>query len=108
MPKFTVTYEIITEASAARGEAQEIGFINRDMSLRDAVQAVCATRTSRVCGVECYEPNHSIVRFADWFSVHNGMEYETGARESRALHVPDSVTGESRKRIFRLIESGRY
>jgi len=101
---FNVTYEIVTEASAEHGEAEERGFIVEGASLRDALQAVCETRTSFVDGVECIEANDSGIDHARWITVYNGMEYETGAHESRSLHMPEHLTAATRRRIYRLLK----
>lgn len=101
--RFNVTFEIFTPESAEHGDSAECGFIARNLPLREALEAVTGTRTSRVCGVECIEPSGSEIRAARWLTVFNGMEFETGARESRSLHFPDSVTGASRARIVRLL-----
>jgi len=45
MATFSVTYGIVTEESAEHGEEDENGFIGRDLSLRDAIEAVTGTRT---------------------------------------------------------------
>ena len=101
--RFSVTFEIITPESAEHGDSADAGFIARDLRLREALEAVTGTRTSRVSGVDCVEANDSDVRAARWFTVYNGQEFETGANESRSLHIPDSVTGASRARLARLI-----
>jgi hypothetical protein len=100
---FSVTYETVTEESAEQGDFEEIGFYSQNVSLRDAIKDVMSTRTNRVDGVERIEPSDSRVEHARWITVHNGMEYETGARESRSLHFPDNLSGSSRRRIARLL-----
>ena len=40
MATFNVTYEIVTEESAAEGDAEERGFIAEGLTLRDAVDLV--------------------------------------------------------------------
>jgi len=102
MATFSVTYGIVTEESAEHGEEDESGFIGRDLSLRDAIEAVTGTRTNHVGGVECIEISESGNGFR-WITVQNGMEYETGAQEARSLHIPDHVTDASRARILRLV-----
>ena len=103
MPKFNVTYEIWDEAAVEAGEARERGFEIRDATLREAVKAVLATRTSQVDGVESVDPSDSRIEHARWFTVTNGREFLTGAQEQRSLHVPEGVTGSSRRRIARLV-----
>ena len=61
------------------------------------------TRTSEVDGVESVQPSDSRIEDARWFTVTNGPEFRTGARESRSLHIPDGVSGASRRRIGRLL-----
>ena len=99
---FDVTYEIVTEESAEYGDAEERGFIDKNMTLRDALEAVRATRTNRVDGVTAIELSSSGHSFA-WITICNGMEYETGAYESRSIHLPDSLTGSTRVRVARLL-----
>ena len=38
-----------------------------------------------------------------WITVTNGLEYESGAFESRSLHIPESVTVASRMRLARYL-----
>lgn len=103
MPKFNVTYEIVTDESAEQGDCEERGFISENVSLRDALDDVSATRTSRCDGVISIEPSCSDTGQARWITVDNGMEFETGAYESRSLHIPAHVTVASRRRIARLM-----
>ena len=99
---FAVTYEIMTQESLEEGEAEESGFIVENATLREAMSELFYTRTSLCSGVESVEPSDSVVSYARWITVYNGMEYETGAHESRSLHIPDHVTAASRRRIARL------
>lgn len=103
MARFNVTYEITTPESAENGDSEETGFIVQDVGLREAIEAVQGTRTSGVDGVECIEANDSDIGAARWITVSNGMEFETGATESRSIHIPDNVTRASRIRIARIL-----
>lgn len=95
MPKFNVTYEIVTPESAAEGDAEERGFISEDVSLREAV---------RDLGGTAYEANEWPVTSPRWFTNSEYNEdYKTGGRESRSLHIPETVTTASRLRIARLL-----
>jgi hypothetical protein len=109
--RFTVTYEIVTPQSAAHGEADERGYVDDHgctdtkplpLTLRDALKAFRGTRTNRVDGVECTELDSSPCVRPRWITVCNGMEFETGAHESRSLHIPGTVTNSSARRIARL------
>ena len=100
---FNVTYEIITPESAEHGYADESGFVLESAPLREAIDAVHGTRTSRVDGVECIECDSWPAYAPERVLVINGREYETGAQESRSLHIPLSVTPSSARRIARVI-----
>lgn len=95
---FSVTYQIVTIESAEHGETADAGFISCDVSLREAVADVFETRTSLCDGVECVDAGGF-----NCITVYNGMEFETGARESRTLHFPENTTEASKRRISRLM-----
>lgn len=84
------------------GDTLHDGWEDESISLRDAIDNVHATRTNRVDGVESIEADCSHGR-PRWVTVSNGMEFETGCRESRSLHIPDWVSASSARRIARLI-----
>ena len=100
---FSVTYGIVTPESAEQGDYEDCGFIGKGMTLREAIHAVRETRTSRVGGVEAIECDEYPVRSPRWITVQNSTEYETGAQESRSLHLPDILTDSTRVRIARLL-----
>src|SRR6187401_3245659 len=104
MPTFSVTFDIVTPESAEHGDFDESGFIEEALTLRDAVQEVFSTRTSACDGVSSIEADSAPIRGrVRWVTVCNGMEFETGAQESRALHIPESVSEASSRRIARLL-----
>lgn len=103
MYRFIVTYEIVTPESAENGESDEQGYECIGCTLRQAVEAVTGTRTNAVDGVECVEPSASDISAARWVTVLNGMEFETGAQESRSLHFPDHMTAASKRRVCRML-----
>ena len=94
MPKrkqFSVTYEIVTSESAEDGDVAEDGYVAENVSLRDAIDDV---------GGVCYEHNGSY----EWFTNHEyNLDYQTGAQESRSLHMPDNATPASCDRVARLL-----
>ncbi len=100
--KFGVSYEIVTPESSEHGDADERGWIIEATDLRGAIQLAHWTRTNRVDGVTAIETDSSPCVRPRWITVQNGMEFETGANESRTLHIPDSVTTASARRIARL------
>lgn len=102
MPKFTVTYDIVTHESAEDGDIEEGGFIcpggwrfgptedaDVTMSLREAVGLMGS----------CYDAGR-------WFAEHDGQQdYRTGAVETRHLHPPRNITPASYARLARLLKA---
>ncbi len=99
---FNVTYEIVTKESAEQGDAEERGFICESVSLREAIDALNTTRTAHCDGVQAIETDEYPVRAPRWITITNGMEFYTGACESRSLHIPETATDATRRRIARL------
>lgn len=101
--KYCVSYEIWTHESAENGEPEERGIVDDDLDLREALKEVQRTRTNLVGGVESVTTDSWPVKAVRWITVCNAAEYETGARESRTLHLPANVTPASSRRIARLM-----
>lgn len=102
--QFSVTYEIVTAESAEHGEAEERGYVITEedgYSLRECIAELFKTRTNAVDGIECIYGQCG--HWGAWLTVCNSSEFETGARESRALHLPPRITLASQKRLFKLL-----
>ena len=97
-----MTYRVFY--SIQNGEHDEAGEIGEFADLRDAIDAVACTRTNAVSGC-AISASDSPVTAGSWLTVDNGMEFETGAYESRTLHFPDHVTRASRARVLKLLRS---
>jgi hypothetical protein len=95
--RFNVTYDIVTPESAEHSDTDECGFIEEGATLRDAISAVLRGRTRKRDSGDgaSYDGDNTVI-------VGNGMEFETGAYETRYLHIPELVTGASARRIARL------
>jgi hypothetical protein len=108
MPKFRVTYEIVTPESAEHGDAEERGFVAPggwqdelstvptplpdvyEMDLRSAVQLTG----------DCLE------NCGRWFVQYDGCtNYRTGAETRYSLHPPDNITPASYDRLARLLRA---
>lgn len=120
---FFVSYEIVTPESAEHGDAAERGFIDPGLgaaprplcgafqtearpspcSLSRAVEIWRQTRTRAVDGVAAIEPDESDHDVARAVRIINGMEYETGATESRTLHFPEFMTAARRRELVVLL-----
>jgi hypothetical protein len=103
---YSVSYEIVTPESAEDGDSAESGWIVEHVGLREAFEAVHGTRTNEVDGISAIEADscplsHGAV--LRWVTVTNGMEYRTGAVESRSIHFPKSITRASAIRLARLL-----
>lgn len=101
--RFTVTREIVTPESAEEGCADESeSWCESGLSLRSAVAELFQTRTNAVDGIQSIEPDSS-AGVPRWVTVCNGMEFETGAYESRSIHFPRTITRSSAIRLARLL-----
>lgn len=92
MPRFTVTYEIITPESAEDGVAAERGWHHDspegcDLSLREAIDLMgCCENSGR------------------WFSeIDARHDYKSGAETFYSLHPPRNITPSSYRRVARLL-----
>lgn len=95
MITFDVTYEITTPEDAEIGEPGEIGFAAMGVTLREAV---------RELGGHAHEANEWPIYAPRWLTNSNYNEdFATGGVESRSLHIPNTVTASSRKRLARLL-----
>jgi hypothetical protein len=98
MPRFHVTFDIVTPESAARGDAARMGFVSAtgghqkrpiDLSLREAVRLMGCTEDS-----------------GSWFTETDGRRnHSTGAEERRALHPPRTISPGSYARLKRLLRA---
>ena len=102
MARFSVTFEMWDEEAVECGDTDERGFIARDVPLREAVRLVCQTESNQ-CEQTGIEANEWPVRAPRWITVTNSPDWREGIAESRSLHIPDTVTDASRRRICRLL-----
>lgn len=103
-------FEIVTEESAAEGEAADRGFVREReiVSVREALEALR----------ECAEPSSSPIdarRMSghEWASTEPSQDMRTGAYESQSIHIAREdgrpMSGRSLFRMFRAagLASGR-
>ena len=103
--KFMVSYDIVSAESVMEGDVSEEGIVARGLTLREAVQSVQESRTSRNPGIMAVECDSYPALRPEWIMVMFGSEYETGDTESRYLHIPPHVTAASRRRIAHLLNA---
>jgi hypothetical protein len=95
MPKFDVTFEIWTPEDCEHGDTDNRGFVVEGVSLREAVREI----GHYALEADCW-PVSSPRCFTNFEYDEN---FQTGARESRSLHLPNHLTEASRMRIARLL-----
>ena len=85
---FSVTYEIVTPESAEHGEADEIGYLDEGLTLREAMRLA--------------SPSENCGRW--WAETGEGrQDYRTGAVETRSIHPPRNITPSSYARVSRVL-----
>jgi hypothetical protein len=99
---FTVTYEIITEESAEFGDFAETGFVERDLSLREAVDHLFNTRGT-YARITAIEGDCSDISQTRWVTVYHNQDWFNGEYENRSIHFPKNITPSSRKRLVDLL-----
>jgi hypothetical protein len=101
MITFTVTYEMYTQESVEIGESEDIGFVAKNVSLREAMDLVNETESNK-CSQTGIEASASFIGGVRWITVYNSQSWDSGVGENRSLHIPDEVTDSSRIRICKL------
>jgi hypothetical protein len=113
MPKFTVTYEVITPESSEHGDVAERGFVAHDGSQCNLGNrsGVLAGRLKDACSMRLRDAVSLINTAAlddwhGWIGEADGrQDYRTGAWERRALHPPQDITPSSYGRLVRLLDA---
>lgn len=83
MRKIVITYEIVTDESAAEGDVAESGWLDEDgVSI---VSPAHAYRFLSKCGA--FIPSSSAFHPGIWWSTEPEQSAETGAYESRSYHL---------------------
>jgi hypothetical protein len=101
MAKFRVTFETITEESAANGDADSRGYASSggwqhndpaDLSLKDAIRA---------CG---HWSGGGFEDSGHWFSTMDAdINYQTGEDTYYSIHPPRNITAASYRRVKRIL-----
>ena len=100
--KFNVTYAWYDEDAFMQGEPLESGYVDKDLSLREALRLTDETEDNCIDG-RSVEEDHSDYREARSIRVCNNMSWCSGISEDRTLHFPDNLTPASRARLCRLL-----
>lgn len=100
MQDFQITYEVVTEFSAEHGEAEELGYVLEDVTLREALDWIDDELGN-------YSPNGYVeancypVIDPRWFTFY--CNQENGVAWRFSLHLPSTLTEATRQRIARHI-----
>lgn len=100
---FAITYHTITPESAEDGDVAESGWVINGHGSRVTLgDCYWALRNGGAIGSHV-EANESPVRNPRWLTFYQVSEdFATGATINWTLHLPDSVTPSSRRRIARM------
>lgn len=97
MARFDLTYETITDESAEHGEAAESGYEAEQVSLREAHDVL------RWHGGHCEASDYPVTN-PRWLTFFGETDYQTGETKNLSLHIPDTVTPSSKRRICKLFD----
>lgn len=93
---FNITYEYVTPESAEHGEAEESGFHEEGLTLREAYDFL------RWEGDSDRFASDSVTRHARWITFSNSPDMHDGSWKDYSLHFPAHMTASTRARIARL------
>ncbi len=97
---WAVTYEIVTEESAAEGDAAERGFVGENVSFRDAVYFFGDYAES----ADCWPISRACPpRWFDGVIIEDRAYFERGEDRRLSLHIPEQITPSSRLRLARYL-----
>lgn len=94
---YDITYAIVTEESAEHGDYAESGFLYEGLDFKEAVQRFESERAGLI------EANEYPIISPRWFTAYVEQNPRTGDYREVSLHLPESVTPASRRRIARLL-----
>lgn len=99
---FGVTWEIVTDESAACGDVARRGTSGVNATLREALETVRMTLPNDA-GIASIEPNDSDVNAARWVTYFCGRGSRSGSFTSVSLHFPRDLSPSSRARVARFL-----
>lgn len=101
-----VTWERVTPESAEHGDAESRGFVEalepEGFTLREALEAIESESPARA-SLSYVEASDSVASGARWITWGFSPDYVTGDSLSLSLHIPETVSGQSRARLVRLL-----
>ena len=97
---FAVTYEHITPESVEYGDVEDRGYVLEHGTLRECLDEIPQGCYCEPDSLPCDRP-----RWLTFYETNEGSRdyYEKGLRENLSLHIPESVTPSSARRIARLV-----
>lgn len=98
---FRVTFEIVTQESARKGDYAKAGFLLRDGSPARKNAAPKSINMGLREALLIASPQENSGRW--WQEIDGREDYATGAVETRAIHPPQDITAASYARVSRLL-----
>ena len=97
---FAVTYEHVTPESSEYGDVEDRGYALESGTLRECLDLIPQGCYCEPDSSPCVRP-----RWLTFYETNNGTRefYERGLVENLSLHIPESVTDSSARRIARLV-----
>lgn len=95
---FAVTFDLVTQESAAHGDYADSGFLGRDLTFRAAFDLFQSERDWTHV-----EADEWPVRSPRWFTDSGEVQFASGDCRAVSLHLPERLTNASRLRIARLV-----
>ena len=107
MPKFLITYEIVTPESAEHGDAAERGYVSAGFKF--PLEIVDMARDRNVLSFDLRSAVNQlggVENAGRWFvEVDGRINYQTGAETRYSLHPPENITPSSYGRLCRLLKA---
>lgn len=102
MRGFGVTWEIVTDESAACGDVARRGTSGVNATLREALETVRMTLPNDA-GIASIEPCSSDIKAARWITYACGRGSRSGDFMSVSIHFPRDLSPSSRARVARFL-----
>ena len=107
MPKFLITYEIVTPQSAEHGDAAERGYVSAGFKF--PIESVVMARDRDVLSFDLRSAVSQlgcVENAGRWFvEVDGRVNFQNGAETRYSLHPPENITPASYARLCRLLKA---
>lgn len=98
MTGFNLSFEIVTPESAEIGDAESRGMLAEGLTFREAVALFDQERSGGYV-----ESDELPVTAPRWFTAYGEQSPRDGSTRNVSLHLPDSLTPATRRRVARVL-----